>query len=186
MARAPLRPGPRAAGRRRVRARVTGTVQGVGFRPFVFRLAEELGLGGFVLNDERGVELEVEGEAVRVDEFLRRVRADAPPLASVESVEKLDVDPAGESEFHILASGRTGAPEALVSADTATCGECLAELLDARDRRYRYPFINCTNCGPRFTIVRAVPYDRPRTTMAGFQMCPACRAEYDDPRDRRF
>jgi len=186
MARAPFRPGPRAAGRRRVRARVTGTVQGVGFRPFVFRLAEELGLGGFVLNDERGVELEVEGEAVRVDEFLRRVRADAPPLASVESVEKLDVDPAGESEFHILASGRTGAPEALVSADTATCGECLAELLDARDRRYRYPFINCTNCGPRFTIVRAVPYDRPRTTMAGFQMCPACRAEYDDPRDRRF
>ena len=176
----------RAAARRRVRARVTGTVQGVGFRPFAFRLAEELGLGGFVLNDELGVEVEVEGEPERVEEFLRRLQADAPPLAAVESVDPAEVEPVGEREFRIVASERAGEPEALVSPDTATCDECLAELFDPADRRFRYPFINCTNCGPRFTIVRGVPYDRPLTTMAGFGMCAACRTEYQDPRDRRF
>ncbi len=172
--------------RRRVTARVSGTVQGVGFRPFVFRLATQLGLAGHVLNDERGVVVEVEGGPGAVEELLRRLASEAPPLASVESVDASEIDPTGETAFRILASERSGEPEALVSPDTATCSDCLAELFDPADRRHRYPFINCTNCGPRFTIVRGVPYDRPATTMAGFEMCPACRAEYDDPLDRRF
>jgi hydrogenase maturation protein HypF len=181
----PIRRG-RLRVRRRVAARVGGAVQGVGFRPFAFRLAGELGLAGFVLNDERGVALEVEGEPQRVDEFLRRLASEAPPLAAVESVERVEVEPRGESGFRILASERAGEPRAPVSPDAATCAACLAELFDPGDRRYRYPFLNCTDCGPRFTIVRAVPYDRPATTMAGFEMCRACRAEYEDPGNRRF
>jgi hydrogenase maturation protein HypF len=178
---------PAAGGDRiRVRARVGGTVQGVGFRPYVFRLAEELGLGGNIRNDERGVLLEVEGPPAAVAGFLARLPAEAPPLASVEAVEPEDVPATGETEFRIVESEHRGEPEALVSPDTATCPDCLAEMLDPGDRRHRYPFINCTNCGPRFTIVRGVPYDRPLTTMAGFEMCAACRAEYEDPRDRRF
>ena len=171
---------------RRVRARVEGTVQGVGFRPFVYRLASELSLAGFVLNDERGVLLEVEGEDREVDGFLRRLAEEAPPLATIEAVRPSEVAPAGEHGFRILASPHGGEPEALVSPDTATCDDCLAELFDPADRRYRYPFVNCTNCGPRFTIVRGVPYDRPFTTMAGFELCPRCAAEYEDPADRRF
>jgi hydrogenase maturation protein HypF len=169
-----------------VRARVEGTVQGVGFRPFVYRLASELDLAGFVLNDERGVLLEVEGGDSAVDGFLRRLAEEAPPLAAIEAVRPEDVTPAGERGFRILASPHGGEPAALVSPDTATCEDCLAELFDPSDRRYRYPFINCTNCGPRFTIVRAVPYDRPLTTMAGFELCTRCAAEYEDPADRRF
>src|SRR4051794_22127905 len=171
---------------RRVRARVEGTVRGVGFRPFVYRLASELSLAGFVFNDEQGVLLEVEGDEGAVDGFLRRLAAEAPPLAAVEAVRPRDVTPAGEQGFRILASPRGGEPDALVSPDTATCDDCLAELFDPADRRHRYPFVNCTNCGPRFTIVRGVPYDRPRTTMAGFELCPRCAAEYEDPADRRF
>ncbi len=171
---------------RRVAVRVRGTVQGVGFRPFAYRLAEELELGGFVLNDERGVAVEVEGDAERVGEFLRRLAADAPSLARVEAVVPTEIEATGERRFQILASERSGEPEALVLPDIATCADCLAELFDPADRRYRYPFINCTNCGPRFTIVRAVPYDRAATTMAGFEMCAPCRAEYEDPEDRRF
>jgi hydrogenase maturation protein HypF len=172
--------------RRRIRARVAGVVQGVGFRPYVFRLAEELRLGGWVLNDERGVEVEVEGEPIAVDEFLARLPAEAPPLAHVESVQVEPAPPSAERSFRILASERAGDPDALVSADFATCSDCVAELFDSGDRRHRYPFINCTNCGPRFTIVRGVPYDRPLTTMVGFEMCDRCRAEYENPRDRRF
>ncbi len=176
----------RTTERRRVRARVAGVVQGVGFRPYVFRLAEELELGGWVLNDERGVEVEVEGEPASVEEFLARLPADAPPLATVESVRVEPARASGELSFRIVESERGAEPEALVSADFATCPDCLTELFDPADRRHRYPFINCTNCGPRFTIVRGVPYDRPLTTMAGFAMCEGCRAEYEDPRDRRF
>jgi hydrogenase maturation protein HypF len=186
----PRAEGPHAAAvppsRRRVAVRVHGTVQGVGFRPYVYRLAAELELGGFILNDERGVLLEAEGEPARVEAFLRRLPAEAPPLASVERLERSEITPRGEAEFEIRESERAGEPEALVSSDTATCAECLAELFDPADRRHRYPFTNCTNCGPRFTIVRDVPYDRPLTTMAGFQMCDLCRAEYEDPLDRRF
>jgi hydrogenase maturation protein HypF len=170
----------------RTRARVEGVVQGVGFRPFVHRLAGELALDGFVLNDERGVVVEVQGERERIDAFLARLRADAPPLAVVERVLAEAVEPLPERGFHILASARGGRPSALVPADVATCEDCLRELFDPADRRYRYPFLNCTNCGPRFTIVTAIPYDRPNTTMAGFAMCAACRAEYEDPADRRF
>jgi len=170
-----------------VRARVDGTVQGVGFRPYVFRLAEELGLDGFVANDERGVVLEVEGEPAAVAAFVERLPRDAPALATVERVSAEAVPTvAGPGGFAIVESASGGVPAALVSPDTATCDACLAELRDPADRRHRYPFINCTDCGPRFTIVRGVPYDRPLTTMAGFAMCDACRAEYDDPRDRRF
>src|SRR5664279_4118865 len=175
------------AGISRMRVRVGGTVQGVGFRPFVFRLAQELALGGWVRNDERGVELEIEGARDAVDAFLLRVREQAPPLARVEDVSWQLLDVRGERSFQIAPSA---APrrhaEALVAPDTATCADCLAELTDQRDRRFRYPFINCTNCGPRFTIVRGVPYDRPLTTMAGFAMCAACHSEYEDPLDRRF
>jgi hydrogenase maturation protein HypF len=172
--------------RRRVRARVEGTVQGVGFRPFVYRLAGELGLGGWVLNDERGVLIEAEGDPAAIDDLLARLAAEAPPLAMVERIATEHVAATGSWGFAIVESERHGAPAALVSPDTATCEDCLRELFDPADRRHRYPFTNCTNCGPRFTIVRAVPYDRPLTTMAGFAMCPACQAEYDDPGDRRF
>ena len=171
---------------RRVHVRVEGTVQGVGFRPFVYRLAAEEGLAGSVGNDARGVVLEAEGERAAVDRFLRRLRSEAPPLAAVARVCAEDRQPAGERGFRIVSSLDRGEPAALVSADTATCDDCLSELLDPTDRRYRYPFVNCTNCGPRFTIVRGVPYDRPLTTMAGFAMCPRCASEYDDPADRRF
>jgi hydrogenase maturation protein HypF len=170
----------------RVRARVEGTVQGVGFRPYVYRLSHELGLGGWVLNDCDGVLLEVEGAAHPVNEFFSRLEADAPPLALVERVVREGRLPEGDHEFTIRASPAGGPASAPITPDTTTCGDCLRELFDPADRRYRYPFINCTNCGPRFTIVRGVPYDRPLTTMAGFQMCEHCRAEYDDPADRRF
>ncbi|MEA2311885.1 MAG: hydrogenase maturation protein HypF [Solirubrobacteraceae bacterium] len=171
---------------RRVLARVEGVVQGVGFRPFAHRLAGELGLAGTVRNDARGVVVEVEGAPAAVAGFLARLASDAPPLAVVERVLTEDVAPSGERGFAIVESTAGGRPDALVSADVATCADCLRELFDPADRRFRYPFLNCTNCGPRFTIVRGVPYDRSLTTMAGFPMCAACRAEYDDPADRRF
>jgi hydrogenase maturation protein HypF len=166
--------------------RVEGTVQGVGFRPYVYRLAHELELAGYVLNDERGVLVEVEGPAGAVERFCSRLPSEAPPLARVESVARVELPASGLTGFSIAASpwGRT--PDAPVAADSATCDDCLAELLDPADRRHRYPFTNCTNCGPRFTIVRGVPYDRPLTTMSGFEMCDRCRAEYEDPLDRRF
>ncbi len=174
------------ADRVRVRARVEGTVQGVGFRPFVFKLAGGLGLSGWVLNDEHGVLLEVEGPDPVVAVFLDRLPAEAPPLAAIESVSTERRSPLGDAAFEIRASPPGGIPDALVAPDSATCEDCLRELFDPADRRHRYPFINCTNCGPRFTIVRGVPYDRPLTTMAGFEMCARCRAEYEDPVDRRF
>jgi hydrogenase maturation protein HypF len=165
---------------------VTGTVQGVGFRPFVHRLAGELDLGGWVLNDVDGVLLEVDGPAATVALFLDRLTAEAPPLAIVEGVAVADLPARGDREFRILASPAGGVPTAPVSPDSATCDECLAEVGDPGDRRFRYPFTNCTNCGPRFTIVEGVPYDRPLTTMSGFEMCAECRREYEDPGDRRF
>ena len=175
-----------SAAPRRARARVEGTVQGVGFRPYVHRLAGEHDLAGFVFNDSRGVLLEVEGRASAVEEFLTRLGPDAPPLAVIERVRAEERAPKGETGFAILQSPRAEVADAPVTPDSATCQECLRELFDARDRRFRYPFINCTNCGPRFTIVRGVPYDRALTTMAGFPMCARCRVEYEDPGDRRF
>ena len=171
---------------RRVRVRVEGTVQGVGFRPHVHRLAGELGLAGWVGNDHRGVVAEVEGDAGAVDAFVHRIGADAPALARVERVLTTDAPATGGRGFAIATSTSGAAADALVAPDAATCEDCLRELADPADRRHRYPFVNCTSCGPRYTIVRGVPYDRPLTTMAGFAMCAACRAEYDDPGDRRF
>ena len=170
----------------RVRARVEGTVQGVGFRPYVYRLAGELGMAGHVLNDSRGVVVEVEAPQEAVEAFLARLPAEAPPLATIERVVAEQLEELGQSGFSIRDSPPGGEPRAAVTPDSATCVDCLAELFDPTDRRFRYPFTNCTNCGPRFTIVRDVPYDRPHTTMACFEMCAACRAEYEDPADRRF
>ncbi len=169
--------------------RVEGIVQGVGFRPFVYGLATGLGLGGLVGNDADGVFAEVEGMPGAVAQFLERLERDAPPLARVDRVRSWALPPAGSDVFTIAASLEMdpgGPRRALVSPDTTTCADCLRELADPADRRFGYPFINCTNCGPRFTIVRDVPYDRARTTMAAFPMCAACAAEYLDPADRRF
>ena len=161
-------------------------MQGVGFRPYVYRLATSLALDGFVLNDARGVLIEAEGASVAIDELLGRLAAEAPPLATVERLSTTELAPGGERGFTIAVSDDAREPAALVAPDTATCGDCLAELADPADRRFRYPFVNCTNCGPRFTIVRGVPYDRALTTMAGFAMCALCRGEYEDPGNRRF
>ncbi|MGH9004616.1 MAG: acylphosphatase, partial [Acidimicrobiia bacterium] len=182
----PAPDGP-AGERRRVRVRVTGIVQGVGYRPFVHALAARHGLGGLVGNDAEGVFIEVEGDGdAGLAAFVAALRTQAPPLAVVESVAAEPVPAVGESSFVIVASREGGAHVALVSPDMATCDDCLAEMRDPGARRYRYPFTNCTNCGPRFTITRGVPYDRPLTTMAGFPMCAECAAEYHDPTDRRF
>ena len=148
--------GPALGVRRRARVRVEGTVQGVGFRPYVYRLAGELGLTGFVLNDARGVLLEVEGDRRAVAELLARLGPEAPPLAVLERAIVEDLELAGSSAFAIVESPRGAGAGAPVSADTAPCGDCLRELVDPADRRFRYPFINCTNCGPRFTIVRGI------------------------------
>ena len=179
--------GPVTEAVQRRRVTVRGVVQGVGFRPFVHGLATGLGLAGHVTNTGEGVVVEIEGADRTVALFCERIAADAPPLARVESVDQHELAPDGGSGFAILAS-RAGAAAAttLVSPDVATCADCLAELADPADRRYRHPFITCTNCGPRCTIVVGLPYDREHTTMARFPMCPACAAEYTDPADRRF
>ncbi len=163
-----------------------GVVQGVGFRPFVYRLAQEEGLAGFIGNDTGGVTIEIEGPADRIESFRRRLQAEAPPLSRIDSVVARKTSPKREKDFRIVASEARGQVSTGIPADAATCADCLRELLSPSDRRYRYPFLNCTNCGPRFTITRSIPYDRPQTSMARFKMCPACQAEYDDPTNRRF
>jgi hydrogenase maturation protein HypF len=175
-------------GQIRTAVRVEGIVQGVGFRPFVYSLATSLGLGGLVGNDQDGVFAEVEGDAAAVQRFLVLLEQQAPPLARIERVTTRSLRLTGSAAFAIAPSEPRAVSVArtLVSADTATCADCLAELADPADRRFGYPFINCTNCGPRFTIVRDVPYDRALTTMSGFEMCAPCAAEYHDPADRRF
>ncbi|QWZ08819.1 HypC/HybG/HupF family hydrogenase formation chaperone [Nocardioides panacis] len=173
------------AARVRRRYDVFGLVQGVGFRPFVYVTASELGLAGSVCNTPSGVVVEVEGDPDAVDVFGRRLVDDAPPLAEVEGLHETDLPTRGGTGFSIEDSSG-GAGRTLASPDVAVCEDCLAELADPLDRRYRHPFISCTNCGPRFTIITSLPYDRAATTMAGFEMCAACRAEYDDPGDRRF
>jgi len=171
---------------RRHRLEVYGTVQGVGFRPFVYRLANELGLGGWVENTPRGVTIEVEGPRERLAAFQVRLETDKPPLATIESHDTRVVHPEGQRAFCIRGSTQAGSKIAVVPPDVATCPDCLRDILDPKNRRYRYPFTNCTNCGPRFSIIEALPYDRANTSMKRFAMCDACRREYDDPRDRRF
>lgn len=166
---------------------VRGIVQGVGFRPHVYALAVRRALKGRVLNNSAGVLIDVEGEPAAIEEFINELRETRPPLSVVEALEwRIISSPADFTDFRIVESDRRGARIAHVSPDVATCDDCLRELFDPRDRRYRYPFINCTNCGPRFTITEAVPYDRERTTMRDFEMCGECRREYENPADRRF
>ncbi len=170
----------------RMHITVFGAVQGVGFRPFVFGLASRLGLSGFVFNEPAGVSIEVEGPSEVIDALLAEMQGSPPPLARIERLETMEIAPQGESGFRIRESGAGGSRSVLIPPDLATCGDCLREMADPADRRYRYPFINCTNCGPRYTIIQDLPYDRARTTMAEFALCPECRAEYEDPANRRF
>jgi len=165
---------------------VRGVVQGVGFRPFVYRLAHDHGLAGWVLNHSGGVEIEVEGATPALEAFVQDLTAQAPPLARIVGVDVREAAPNGYTRFEIRHSVAQEGSYQLISPDIATCADCRRELFDPDDRRYRYPFTNCTNCGPRFTIIRDIPYDRPLTTMQPFAMCPDCQREYDDPLDRRF
>ncbi|MGZ5216712.1 MAG: carbamoyltransferase HypF [Caldimonas sp.] len=166
--------------------RVRGAVQGVGFRPFVHRLASELGLSGWVCNDGQGVDIEVQGPADLLTDFERRLRDDAPPLARVERCESTVRARVGGDAGFLIRPSRSGPVSTSIPPDTATCDDCLSELFSPGDRRHRYAFINCTQCGPRYTITRALPYDRAQTSMAGFRQCPKCLHEYTDPHDRRF
>ncbi|MEO8500369.1 MAG: carbamoyltransferase HypF [Vicinamibacteria bacterium] len=170
----------------RLRVYVRGAVQGVGFRPTVHRIATDLGLRGWVSNSATGVEIEVEGRRIQVDRFVPALLAQKPPRAIIQGLESRRLDPVGHVGFEVRETDAQGAATTLILPDIATCDDCLRELFDPSDRRFGYPFINCTNCGPRFTIIESLPYDRERTTMARFVMCPACRSEYEDPRDRRF
>lgn len=172
--------------KQRVHLVVRGAVQGVGFRPFVFRLARELELTGWVQNSAQGVFADVEGQPPQLETFLLRVQHEHPPLASIQSFECSYRDPSGYTTFEIRPSEDQGPRTALVLPDIALCDDCLNELWNPSDRRFRYPFINCTNCGPRYSILHRLPYDRPNTAMSAFTMCPLCQQEYDDPLNRRF
>ena len=170
----------------RLKITIRGAVQGVGFRPFVFRLAEELKLAGWVNNSPQGVFIEAEGSRSTLEKFLFRLEAENPPHSSIQSLESSWLDPVGYAQFAIRQSETNGDKSALVLPDIATCPDCLREIFDPQNRRFRYPFTNCTHCGPRFSIIESLPYDRANTTMKQFAMCSACQAEYDDPHDRRF
>ena len=172
--------------KRRARGAIEGIVQGVGFRPFIFQLAGRCGLSGHVTNTDFGVDLEVEGPDQNVAAFMASVAASPPPLAHIASVSWTDIPLKHQHTFEIKKSETGHERSALISPDVGICEDCLRELLDPSDRRFRYPFINCTNCGPRYTIIKDIPYDRSATTMAAFQMCPRCREEYEDPSNRRF
>lgn len=171
---------------KRQRLVVRGNVQGVGFRPFVYRLATSLGLTGHVRNVLQGVQIEVEGPMASLDLFITRLIADRPPQAMITAIEQDSLSPHGDTDFAIQSSHRRGRADTFIAADLATCADCLNELFDPTDRRYLYPFINCTNCGPRYSVVNALPYDRRHTTMHDFTMCRRCQQEYDDPHNRRF
>jgi hydrogenase maturation protein HypF len=170
----------------RLRVTVRGAVQGVGFRPFVYRLANDAGLRGWVNNSPQGVFIEVEGPQAVLESFLLRLEAERPPRSSIHSLEASWLDPVGYAGFEIRASDAGGARTALVLPDIATCPDCRGEIFDPHNRRYGYPFTNCTNCGPRFSIIESLPYDRANTSMKRLAMCPQCQAEYDDPLNRRF
>ena len=170
----------------RLKLTVRGAVQGVGFRPFVFRLATGLGLAGWVNNSPQGVFIEVEGPRAELEKFLLRLETEKPPRSFIQSLEASWLDPVGFKNFEIRPSETGGNKTALVLPDIATCPDCLREIFDPKNRRHRYPFTNCTNCGPRFSIIESLPYDRANTSMKAFTMCPECQAEYDEPHSRRF
>ena len=176
----------RKAKRERLRVMVRGAVQGVGFRPFVYRVATELRLDGWVLNSAQGVFIEVEGAPEVLRQFLLRLEKEKPPRAAIQSLESTVLDPIGYDRFEIRESKEGGEKRALILPDIATCADCLREIFDPSDRRFRYSFTNCTNCGPRFSIIKALPYDRANTSMKKFTMCADCDREYHDPLDRRF
>jgi hydrogenase maturation protein HypF len=167
-------------GSERRRLRVQGIVQGVGFRPTVYRLASQLDLTGFVLNDSAGVVIEIEGPVTSLESFRSALVKEAPALAVIDGVHEAVIPVAGSLEFEIRPSLESGSTLTPISPDIATCDECLKEMGDPANRRYGYAFTNCTNCGPRFTITTSIPYDRPNTTMAAFEMCEMCRMEYED------
>jgi len=169
-----------------MRINVRGVVQGVGFRPFVYRLAQEYSLTGWVRNTSGNVEIEIEGTEKSIEEFLAKLKTKAPPMATIEEIATVPLPLKGYTSFEIRKSHTEEGKYQLVSPDIATCQACQREIFSPSDRRYHYPFTNCTNCGPRFTIIEDIPYDRPRTTMRRFKMCPECQREYDDPLDRRF
>jgi hydrogenase maturation protein HypF len=179
-------PTVQGTGFQRLRVFVRGAVQGVGFRPFIYRLAAERNLTGWVRNSSQGVSVEVEGDKNELRRFLVSIDTEKPPRSSILSMESSYLEPAGFAGFEIRESDRSGSKTTIVLPDISTCENCLAEILDPDDRRYRYPFTNCTNCGPRYSIIEALPYDRPNTTMKAFKMCPTCSAEYNDPVNRRF
>jgi hydrogenase maturation protein HypF len=170
----------------RVRARIVGRVQGVGFRPTVYRYATQFGLAGFVCNSPQGVTVEVEGDEQNISAFFQSLKARPPQQAVIARIETETLGEKGYRQFEVLESETEGHTAVHLPPDLATCGDCVRELFNRNDRRYHYPFINCTNCGPRFTIIRDLPYDRDKTSMAGFPMCPDCAREYHEPRDRRF
>ena len=170
----------------RLRVILRGAVQGVGFRPFVYRLAAEMKLPGWVSNSAQGVFIEVEDEKFTLNQFLFRLQNEIPPRAFIQSLEFSFLEPAGFTSFEIRKSDHAGAKTALILPDSATCPDCLEDIFNTSNRRYLYPFTNCTNCGPRFSILEALPYDRPNTSMKIFKMCPECTAEYQNPLDRRF
>ncbi len=170
---------------RRLRLEISGAVQGVGFRPFVYRLARRFDLAGWVSNTSKGVVVEVDGDTEVLAQFAEALQKEKPQVSIVQDIRSEYLDTAGFATFEIRKS-TVGKIEAFVLPDLATCGECTLEILDPDNRRYRYPFTNCTNCGPRYSIINSIPYDRPSTTMSGFRMCSECRKEYEDPLDRRF
>ena len=170
----------------RLRLTINGAVQGVGFRPFVYSCANLCKLRGFVRNETGGVSVEIEGTKDNLVKFQKLLRENMPPLAQITSIEIKEIAQGGETDFQIIESKICESENTIVAPDASICADCLRELFDKQNRRFRYPFINCTNCGPRFTITKDIPYDRPNTTMSVFQMCGFCQSEYDNPLDRRF
>ncbi|MGD8298571.1 MAG: acylphosphatase, partial [Desulfobacterales bacterium] len=168
------------------RLKVNGIVQGVGFRPFVYQLAEQYGLKGEVANTSSGVSIHIEGTPEQITSFKADLAAKSPPLAYVVDISERSESVRQFTDFAIKKSVGKSKRSTLISPDVSVCDDCRAEMLDSDDRRYHYPFINCTNCGPRYTIIDDIPYDRPKTSMRSFTMCPRCQAEYDDPHNRRF
>ena len=165
---------------------ITGVVQGVGFRPFVYTLALRYNLNGWVRNTSAGVDIQVDGYSSVIEQFIEGLKLEAPPMAHIDQLEYKNCPPGGFSKFEIIPSKLWAGAFQPISPDVSICADCLAEILDPKARRFRYPFTNCTNCGPRFTIIEDIPYDRPLTTMASFAMCPDCISEYQNPLDRRF
>ena len=170
----------------RMRLELQGTIQGVGFRPFVYQLATQLGLTGWVRNTSRGVVIEVEGQHTTLNDFLNRIEPEKPPAARIYNFDRITVHPENDTRFEILGSESEKNSSAWILPDIATCAACRLEIMDRNNRRHQYPFTNCTECGPRYSILNSLPYDRPRTSMSSFVMCDLCQREYENPEDRRF